>query len=94
MAITSALVLFAVSWFMCMLIALPIGLKTQGDVGEIVAGTHAGSPHEFNLKRKVLWVTAFATLVWAVLMYVILFTDISWRDFDWTQTLPPVGQDQ
>ena len=44
MSITSAIVLFAIVWFMVFFIALPIRLKTQGDVGEIVPGTQAGAP--------------------------------------------------
>ncbi len=35
MGITSALVLFAVIWFLVLFIVLPIRLKTQGDLGEI-----------------------------------------------------------
>ena len=45
MSITSALVLFVVIWFLTFLVVIPIRLKTQGDVGEIVPGTMAGSPH-------------------------------------------------
>ncbi len=37
MGITSALVLFAVIWFMVLFITLPLRLTTQGDVGEIDA---------------------------------------------------------
>ena len=44
MGVTSALVLFAVIWAMVFLIALPIRVQTQGDLGEIVPGTHAGAP--------------------------------------------------
>ena len=44
MPITSALVLFAVIWFLTLFIVLPLRLQTQGDVGEIEPGTHAGSP--------------------------------------------------
>ena len=44
MSIVSAIVLFAVIWFMVLFIVLPIRLETQGDVGEHVPGTHAGSP--------------------------------------------------
>ena len=52
MSITSAIVLFAIVWFMVFFIALPIRLKTQGDVGEIVPGTQAGAPAEHQLKKK------------------------------------------
>ena len=54
MSIISAIVLFAIVWFMVFFIALPIRLKTQGDVGEIVPGTHAGAPAEHQLKKKGL----------------------------------------
>ena len=56
MGVTSALVLFAVIWSMTFLIVLPIRVKTQGDLGEIVPGTHAGAPEVHNLKRKA-WIT-------------------------------------
>ena len=46
MPITSALVLFAVIWFLTLFIVLPLRLQTQGDVGEIEPGTHAGSPEK------------------------------------------------
>ena len=45
MSITSAIVLYVVLWFLTFLIVIPIRLKTQGDVGEIVPGTMAGAPH-------------------------------------------------
>ena len=52
MGITSALVLFAVIWSMTFLIILPIRVKTQGDLGKIVPGTHAGAPEVHNLGKK------------------------------------------
>ncbi|MAY31868.1 MAG: hypothetical protein CMM86_04625, partial [Rhodovulum sp.] len=38
MTITAAIVLFAVIWFMVLFVTLPVRLRTQGDVGEIVPG--------------------------------------------------------
>lgn len=91
MAITSALVLYAVTWFMTMFIALPIGLRTQGDDNQIVEGTHAGAPNNYNPKRKALWVTLVATVIWVLLVLAITYSGITWRDLDWTANLPPVG---
>ncbi|NCV49796.1 MAG: DUF1467 family protein, partial [Rhodobacterales bacterium] len=48
MGITSALVLFAVIWFLVFLVVIPIRLETQGDVGEVEPGTHAGAPAKPN----------------------------------------------
>lgn len=83
MGITSAIVLFAVIWFMTFFIVLPIRLKTQGDVGEIVPGTQAGAPHEHNLKKKALITTAIAVILWCIIAGIILTGTITVRDFDW-----------
>lgn len=90
MSITSALVLFAVVWFMTFLIALPIRTRTQGDIGEVVPGTHAGAPEHHHLKKKA-WITTGVTLViWAALCYVIITGLVSVDSMDWTQSLPPI----
>ncbi|SPJ25166.1 DUF1467 family protein [Palleronia abyssalis] len=86
---TSAIVLYAVVWFMVFFVVLPIGLSTQGDEGEIVPGTHAGSPARFPLKRKVIQTTIWGTLIWAVIAGVILSGWIEVRDFDWFDRMPP-----
>jgi predicted secreted protein len=83
MGITSALVLFAVIWFMVLFIALPIGLRTQGDEGEIVPGTMAGSPANLNLKRKLWVVTGISAVLWLVIAGIILSGVITVRDLDW-----------
>lgn len=83
MAITSALVLFAVIWFMTFLIVLPFRIETQGDVGEIVPGTHAGAPENHHLKKKALITTAIAVVLWIIISGIILSGWISVRDFDW-----------
>jgi len=83
MGITSALVLFAVIWFMVLFIALPVGLRTQGDEGEIVPGTHAGSPANLNMGRKVKLVTAISVLLWCVIAGIILSGVITVADLDW-----------
>ncbi|MDJ0823625.1 MAG: DUF1467 family protein [Paracoccaceae bacterium] len=82
MGITSALVLFAVIWFMTFLIVIPIRLVTQGDSGEVVPGTHAGSPEIHNLKRKA-WITTWVSVaLWIVIAGIILSGTITVRDID------------
>ena len=82
MGITSALVLFAVIWFMTFLIVIPIRLQTQGDVGEIVPGTHAGSPEHHNLKKKAWITTAVSAVLWCIIAGTIISGVISVRDLD------------
>ncbi|TMV09795.1 DUF1467 family protein [Ruegeria sediminis] len=89
MTITAALVLFAVIWFMTFLVVLPIRVKTQGDLGEIVPGTHAGAPEEHHLKKKAWITTLIAVILWVVIAGIIISGLISVRDFDWMNRLGP-----
>lgn len=83
MNVVSAIVLFAVIWFMVLFVVLPLRLKTQGDVGERLVGTHAGSPATgFSMKRKVRLTTLVAFVVWAVIAGVIIWGGITVEDID------------
>lgn len=83
MSIVSAIVLFAVIWFLALFVVLPIRLETQGDVGEHVEGTHAGAPaSSFSMKRRA-WITTLVALpIWAIISAVIIWGDIGVRDID------------
>ena len=83
MGITSAIVLFAVIWFLTLFIILPLKLKTQGDLGKVDHGTHAGSPENPQMKKRFLVTTVVAVIVWAVVVGSILGGFFSIRDFDW-----------
>ena len=89
MAITSALVLFAVIWFMTLFVVLPIGLRTQGDEDEVVPGTHAGSPANLNLRRKFKQTTIVALAIWVVSSAVILSGVWSVYDIDPLKNVRP-----
>ena len=82
MTITAALVLFAVIWFLTLLVVLPVRIKTQGDLGDIVPGTHVGAPEVHHMKKK-LWITTGITVIlWAIIAGIIISGVISVRDFD------------
>ncbi|ARO13612.1 hypothetical protein BVG79_00252 [Ketogulonicigenium robustum] len=82
MTITSVIVVYAVSWFMVLFIVLPIGLRTQGDVGEIVPGTHASAPANFDFKRTVKITTLWAVITGSLICAIILSGVIKVRDLD------------
>ena len=83
MNVVSAIVLFAVIWFMVLFVVLPLRLKTQGDVGERLVGTHAGSPATgFSMKRKVRLTTLVALVVWVIISGVIIWGGITVEDID------------
>ncbi|MDJ0826125.1 MAG: DUF1467 family protein [Rhodobacter sp.] len=92
MGITSALVLFAVLWFLVLFIVLPLRLTTQGDVGEVTPGTQAGAPAELNIRRKFKIVTVVAAVLWVVIAGVIFSGAISVRDIDMFNRMAPAAE--
>lgn len=89
MTITAGLVLFAVIWFLTLLVVLPVRIKTQGDLGDIVPGTHAGAPEIHHMKKKMWITTGIAVVLWAIIAGIIISGVISVRDFDWLNQLEP-----
>ncbi|MDF3414573.1 DUF1467 family protein [Sulfitobacter sp. M57] len=88
MGIVSGLVLFAVIWSMVFLIALPIRVQTQGDLSNIVPGTHAGSPEHHHLGKKAFWTTLVALVLWGIVATIILS---GWITVDDVESLFRVG---
>ena len=82
MGITSALVLFAVIWFLVFLVVIPIRLETQGDVGEVEPGTHAGAPANPNLKKKAWITTGISLAIWIIITAIILSGSLTISDID------------
>ncbi len=82
MTITAAIVVFAVLWFLTLFVMLPIGLRTQGDVGEVTPGTPESAPFEIDMRRKFLWVTVITLLIWAPLCAFIVWGGVTMHDID------------
>ncbi len=82
MSIASALVLYAVVWFMVFFVILPLRLRTQGEDGEVVPGTPASAPTDPRLGHKVWLTTLWAFAVWVVIAGVIASGMITVRDID------------
>lgn len=78
----SAIVLYAIVWFMLFLIILPIRVQTQGDLKDIVPGTHAGAPEHHYLGKKALWTTGLAFVIWGGFVAIILSGIISVDDLE------------
>lgn len=83
MGITSAIVLFAVIWFMVFFVVLPLGLKTQSEMGEVVPGTHGSAPGNLDIKRKAKITSIWAVGLWIIIAGTILSGLITVRDLDW-----------
>jgi predicted secreted protein len=82
MTITSALVLFAVIWFMVLFVVLPLRLTTQAEAGRVEPGTPESAPVDPKIGAKVKIVTAVTVLLWLVVAGVILSGWITVDSFD------------
>ena len=87
MSITSAIVLFAVIWFLTFLIIIPFRVKTQGDLGAIVKGTQAGAPEVHNLRKKAIITTGASLVLWLVITLIILSEFITIQDIDFFEKM-------
>jgi predicted secreted protein len=96
MGITSALVLFAVIWFMILFIVLPLNMTTQGDEGEVVPGTHKSAPTNLRMWHKVKIITIWTVILWVIIAGTIMSGLITVRDIDWFNRMatPEVSLDQ
>jgi predicted secreted protein len=89
MSVVSGIVLYSVLWMLVFLIAIPIRLQTQGDLGKVVPGTQAGAPEVHNLGRKAWITTLVAALLWAGLAWIIIGGLITLDDIDTRDWLMP-----
>lgn len=86
MGIASGIVLYLVIWTLTFFVALPIRLRTQGDEGDVVPGTHASAPQVHHLKKKAIITTLVAAVLWIAIAGTIISGWVSVSDFDWTRS--------
>ena len=82
MSVASAIVVFAVIWFLVLFVVLPIGMRTQGEAGDVTPGTPSSAPAEPRLRRKFAWVTLATLVIWAAVCGFILWGGVGIRDLD------------
>lgn len=73
MAITSAIVVFAVTWFLVLFCVLPFGTPSQSEVGEVSPGTPRSAPANPRMKRKFAITTLIAIVIWVPLCLAIIY---------------------
>lgn len=82
MGIVTGIVLYAVIWFMVLLISLQVRVTSQDDAGERVAGTPGSAPVNAALKTRMIWTSVAAAIIWAVIASIIIFELVTLEDVD------------
>ena len=57
MNLVGGIVVFLISWWVCLFVVLPIGVRGQFEDGDIVEGTEEGAPAEPMMRKKLVWAT-------------------------------------
>jgi len=71
-SIVSAIVVFAVTWFLALFCLLPIRIRSQEEAGDIVPeGSMTGAPSNPNLGIKMIGATILSAIITGVAWYVI-----------------------
>lgn len=75
MTISGALALYFIIWWVVLFAILPIGVRSQHEDGEVIAGTEPGAPQAPAMWKKVLWTTVAAVPVFALVYAFIHYVD-------------------
>ncbi|WP_394197056.1 DUF1467 family protein [Litoreibacter albidus] len=73
MAITSAIVVFAVIWFLTLFCVLPFGTRSQSEAGDVAHGTPRSAPSNPQMKRKFAITTMIAVVIWVPMCLAIIY---------------------
>jgi predicted secreted protein len=68
MAISTAIAIYFLIWWIVLFAVLPWGVRAQGATG--AAGTDPGAPLVPRLAAKLIWTTVVATAIFAASAYV------------------------
>jgi predicted secreted protein len=80
MSLTLGIAVYFIIWWTVLFAVLPIGVRTQGEAGEVVPGTPESAPVAPRLLRIVALNTLVATIVFAGVWLVIHYRLISVDD--------------
>jgi predicted secreted protein len=67
MAISTAIAIYFLIWWIVLFAVLPWGVRNQEESGDIVPGTDPGAPAVHTVWKKLLWTTIVASVVFGIL---------------------------
>ena len=73
MSIFTAVAIYFVIWWVVLFAVLPWGVRSQHESGEMTPGTDPGAPVLPDIKRKLVWTTIVATVVFAAWFVVYVY---------------------
>lgn len=81
MSIPTLIAIFFVIWWIMFVALANMGLKSQADEGEVVAGTPAGAPAQTRIGRHVLRTTILTTIIVGIIYWVVVHSGLTLADY-------------
>ena len=72
MNLVGGIVVFLISWWICLFAVLPIGVRGQFEEGEVDDGTEEGAPVSHMMPKKALWATIGALACTAIAGLIVV----------------------
>ena len=67
--IGSLVAIYFVSWWICLFVTLPFGVRSQREMGEVVRGSEPGAPVLHRLAPKLLATSVLAAIATALILW-------------------------
>lgn len=67
-------------WWLALFIALPFGLRTQGETDEVTLGTVESAPGRPHLLRAAVLATVVATILFGIYLFVTKYLGVTLND--------------
>jgi predicted secreted protein len=85
MSVTLGAAIFFIIWWTVLFAVLPLGVRTQGEAGEVVPGTPESAP----VRPRFLRIVALTTLL-AAIIFAVVWSMIFWQVIDLGRHASPV----
>jgi predicted secreted protein len=66
LSLTTALAIYFLVWWVVLFAVLPFGVRSQEETGNVVPGSDPGAPALPGLRKKLIWTTVVATIVFTL----------------------------
>jgi predicted secreted protein len=80
MSLATSIAIYFIIWWVVLFAVLPWGVRSQHESGEIAPGSDPGAPAIPRLRRKLVWTTIIAALVFALWHVVYTYRLITLDD--------------
>jgi predicted secreted protein len=80
MSLATAIAIYFIIWWTVLFAVLPWGVRSQEESGAVSKGTDPGAPAIPHLRRKLIWTTVVAAIVFALCYFIYAYRLIAIDD--------------